>query len=476
MGPEWAWAAGAGIALALVLGPEAPAAHAGTIAFTSGRCEDPADRERRRAFFIPPSPQQCRPAIWLIGDDGSGRRRLTEGGQDAFGADRGAAWSPDGQRIAYASGGFIWVMGADGSNPRRVTEGEGPTWTPDGLRIVVSRKEGALGTPGSYDLFAVTLDGRVTTRLTSTPYDEVLPDLSPDGTEVIFTRRPSGEQMFRYLGPGGATLPPEIEAGAGLFSLRVVDGRERRLLSTDIDVDSQFGPRFSLDGRRLVFSSGFSLYTIGADGTDLRRRTQHLTAFDPTWAGLDELIYARNRDPSGPGAWSLARLDLGGNAAITDITTPSPEIEAGPDWSPVGGLVALDPPADRLAPALGLLDAKTGRQAGTRRRPTRALASAVRTVKRRDLRYLAADASGLRGVRVAFGHRSRRRCRFLGRRSYTRPRRCNRPLFRSVTGPPRWRAFTSRLRAGSYVVYMRATDARANRMKRARRIYLRVRR
>ena len=467
-----------GIGLAIALGALGAAdAHAGTIAFASGRCEDAADYERRRAYAITPDPQKCRPAIWLISDDGRGRKRLTDGGEDVFGTDTSPAWSPDGQRIAYASGREVWVMGADGSNPRRVTEGESPTWAPDGLRVVVSRKEGALGFPGTYDLYAVTIDGLATTKLTSTPFDEVLPDLSPDGTKVVFTRRASAEQRFRHLGPGGAPLPPEIQAGEGLYSLSLPNGAERRLLSTDIEVDTQFGARFSLDGRRFVFSSRFSLYTIGADGSDLRRRTERTTAFDPTWAGTDELIYTRNHAPDAPSdSWSLARLDLGENGGITDITTPSPVIEGGADWSPLGGLASVKPPADRLPPALGLLDAGSGRQAGARRPPRRGQASAVRTVKRGDLRYLAADASGLRGIRVAFGRRARGRCRFLVRRSYTRPRRCARPVYRRVTGRPSWRALTARLRPGSYVVYLRAADARGNRMKRPRLAYMRLRR
>ena len=53
------------------------------------------------------------------------------------------AWSPDGRRIAFASGrdgNFeIYVINADGSRQRRLTRNTGrdvgPVWSPDGRRI-----------------------------------------------------------------------------------------------------------------------------------------------------------------------------------------------------------------------------------------------------------------------------------------------------------------------------------------------------
>jgi TolB protein len=56
------------------------------------------------------------------------------------------AWSPDGERIAYASGyeghTAVWVMNANGGGRRQLTHGQGdmaPAWTPDGRRLVFTR-------------------------------------------------------------------------------------------------------------------------------------------------------------------------------------------------------------------------------------------------------------------------------------------------------------------------------------------------
>ena len=404
-------------------------------------------------------------------------RRITDGGPYAFDEDGQPAWSPDGRRIAFVRQRRVWVMDADGSNPRVVTDGENPSWTPDGQRIVISRLEQAPETVGNQNLFMVSLDGNVAIRLTSSPEDEVLPDLSPDGLKVVFTRRPSGDQQLnaRRDTAGNPVIPPGIEARTGIYSLVVPGGPEERLLSTDVDFNGQFGARISPEGRRLTITIGFSLYTVGTDGRGLRRLTDPYEGFDPTWAGPDLLVYSRT-PPGANTLSSLVRLDLDASARRTTITPPSTAIDAGPDWSPPGGLMSLPPLADSAPPGVALVNATTGRQVGSTPSRKRATASAARAVRRGELRFLATDPSGLRRVRVAFGRKTAKRCRFLRRRGYTRRRSCRRPAYLSISGKPAWRGITKRLRSGRYLVYLRTRDGRGNRTKSARRLTLRVRR
>ncbi len=64
--------------------------------------------------------------------EGGNIKQLTTGDQSAT----SPRWSPDGKRIAYATGGQIWVMDSDGDNKNQVTkfatEAAAPVWSPDG--------------------------------------------------------------------------------------------------------------------------------------------------------------------------------------------------------------------------------------------------------------------------------------------------------------------------------------------------------
>ncbi len=74
--------------------------------------------------------------------DGSDQMQLTF---DAARKDQVPDWSPDGSRIAYVSvtgagpGGDIWIMDADGSDQTQITSGDpseyGAAWSPDGEQI-----------------------------------------------------------------------------------------------------------------------------------------------------------------------------------------------------------------------------------------------------------------------------------------------------------------------------------------------------
>ena len=59
-----------------------------------------------------------------------------------------------------------------------------PAWSPDGSKIVFSRRQESLG-PG--DLYIINADGTGEVRLTSDPGDERDPTWSPDGQTIAYT-------------------------------------------------------------------------------------------------------------------------------------------------------------------------------------------------------------------------------------------------------------------------------------------------
>lgn len=147
--------------------------------------------------------------IYTMNVDGSDVRRLT----NLPGYDGGPWWSPDGTQIAYRAyhptdsaelGDYrdllrqrvvrpsrmeLWVMNADGSNQRQITRlggaNFGPSWTPDGKRIVFSSN---YRNPRSrdFDLFMVALDGTGLEQVTTDAGFDGFPMFSPDGRRLIW--------------------------------------------------------------------------------------------------------------------------------------------------------------------------------------------------------------------------------------------------------------------------------------------------
>ena len=92
----------------------------------------------------PPCPAaSCPPSgeLYVVGADGSGLTRLTRSKAD----DEHPSWSPDGSRMAFASGfdlrsqghaPWLMVIGAAGGKTRRIGRLSGvldPSWSPAGV-------------------------------------------------------------------------------------------------------------------------------------------------------------------------------------------------------------------------------------------------------------------------------------------------------------------------------------------------------
>lgn len=121
------------------------------------------------------------------------------------GDDLGAAYSPDGSRIAFASnrdGNFeIYVVDADGRNPVRVTHSEAnesePAWSPDGQRLVF--QSDASGAP---QIWIMNADGSGQQALTEGPAN-MEPAVSPDGATIAFSSIRDGNYEIYLMDIGG---------------------------------------------------------------------------------------------------------------------------------------------------------------------------------------------------------------------------------------------------------------------------------
>jgi Tol biopolymer transport system component len=171
-----------------------------------------------------------------------GARELTDGSVP----DGAAAFSPDGQTIAFASAregsDGLFVMNAAGGAARRlVNGGYDPSWTPDGREIVYGTEAGQDpdGREAPSELWAV--DPTTGARHRVAEADAVDPRVSPDGRFVAFWGLPvdaSGKQF------AGANRDIWVQPLAG--------GPRVPITSEDA---ADWNPAWSPDGRFLYFSS-----------------------------------------------------------------------------------------------------------------------------------------------------------------------------------------------------------------------------
>jgi len=119
--------------------------------------------------------------IWTMNSNGTGQVPFTAITQPSPSA---PAYSPDGTKLAFQSGGSIWIINTDGTNERRVTVSavnySAPAWSPDGSKIILAKS--------GIGIYVINVDGTNEIALTNGAQDSA-PSWSNDGTKIAFVRR-----------------------------------------------------------------------------------------------------------------------------------------------------------------------------------------------------------------------------------------------------------------------------------------------
>ena len=216
--------------------------------------------------------------------------------------------SPDGSQVVYSSCALpLQPWGEHGPSITRETDAEGN-------EIVVIEhggRDGGPSYPSNYELARINIDGTESERLTDSGSYNNFPAWSPDGTQIAFVSK-SG--LYVLATDGAPVQPREVQA--------VVSVQQPRL-PAELEAVALHPPAWSPDGAHLAFvgwglltqptglvAASFGIYTVGADGADLRRLTD--TVSEPSWSpdgqriafakpdGDDVALYTMSADGSDP--------------------------------------------------------------------------------------------------------------------------------------------------------------------------------
>jgi Tol biopolymer transport system component len=243
----------------------------------------------------------------------------------------GAAWSPDGARVALVEygkrpgdrfgGSDLFLL--ENGQPREVVTRAGPdqmvnnpAWTIDG-QAVVYQVSGL--TAGGFSVEMARLDGSERHTLEAAAG---YPAISPDGALLAFVRMTGGDAlMVRPLagGPAREVLPRDAFVGLS-------------------------APRYSPDGRQIAF--------LGIGGPAAQRRDRPVLAAMPRFGPAVAWAHGIPWDP-----W-VVNVDGSGLRQLVSLSEDDPTLAWSPDGTMLAvlggnGLWLIDPAGGELATLLG---------------------------------------------------------------------------------------------------------------------------
>jgi TolB protein len=225
--------------------------------------------------------------------------------------------------FSYSNGPFtygvdLFVMGADKSGLRRIVTNDSagnvlPDWSPDGRTLLFSRHFYATHQRG---LWVVKADGSGLREIPTGVSSPFGGRWSPDGKSIVFVAY--------------------ITTESNLAVMRA-DGSEQHLIASDVVADVSGAPSWSPDGR-IAFTRSTpgaqGIWTVKSDGSALTRLTSVLGDAQPRWSPDGKRLVLENLQ-----AHSLVLVNADGTARHA-LTIDGTDQNAA--WSPNGEWILFD--------------------------------------------------------------------------------------------------------------------------------------
>lgn len=187
------------------------------------------------------------------------------------------AWSPTGDRVAFASptDQDVWVVGEAGLNLEKISSDLSnefaPAWSPDGEFVVFAALD---VTRGIGMVFIVELGQPGQQLILTAPHTSYLdPDWSPDGSQLAYASNRDGNV--------------EIYVAPLLYSSGSIQVGTSTRITHDVHWDTD--PRWSPDGRKIVFTSqrdgDSEIFLMNSNGENAQQMTYNTDIDeDPVWS------------------------------------------------------------------------------------------------------------------------------------------------------------------------------------------------
>jgi TolB protein len=235
-------------------------------------------------------------------------------------------FSPDGSRVAFfarlfGAQGNIWVMNADGTGAVQLTDSPGldlmPNWSPDGSSIIYTRQ-----TPEGAQVWSKSIADRSEKPLLDGRQVFGWPRLSPDGTELLYHQTHNGRM--------------------NLWVTSLPSGSVRKLTH---DREGAGFPAWSPDGRLIAYelTRGRNTYLATMDrngGSQTQLHADPVHNWCHSWSPDGrKILFAAFRD----GAWNLRWIDRSTREqkGLTDYRSLAGFVRY-PAWSPRGDRIVFE--------------------------------------------------------------------------------------------------------------------------------------